>query len=207
MRMTKGLKLALIVAVMAVAIYSGKSRASGGFVDLTDDLLKKIDARVKRVGIAGHVSAAMKAGNIVGVPRQAAFLAQILHETGGFLWLEELASGQAYEGRRDLGNTQPGDGKKFKGRGMIMITGRANYDEAGRALGLDLVGDPEMAARPDVAALVAAWFWTKKGLNDLADAGKFDSITRKINGGLNGKAERDKLFARAQTVLNGQVSA
>lgn len=202
------MKWALLGAIGAVLLSATKARASGGFVNLTDDLLRKIDGRMRKTAtMANHVAAAMLEGDIVGIPRQAAFLAQIMHETGGFTWLEELASGQAYEGRQDLGNTEPGDGRKFKGRGLIMITGRANYAKAGADLGLDLVGHPEQAAEPATAARVAAWYWKTRGLNSLADAGKFDSITRKINGGLNGKADRDKLFARAKQVLGAQVVA
>jgi len=203
------MKWALLGAIGAVLLSATKARASsGGLVSLTDDLLRKIDGRMKKgMSMAQHIEAAMVEADIVGIPRQAAFLAQVMHETGGFMWLEELASGQAYEGRKDLGNTESGDGRKFKGRGLIMITGRANYTSAGADLGLDLVNNPERAAEPATAARVAAWFWTKKGLNSLADEGKFDSITRKINGGLNGKADRDKLFARAKQVLGAQVVA
>ena len=201
------MKWALLGAIGAVLLSATKARASAeGLVSLTDDLLRKIDGRMKKgMSMSQHIEAAMVEADIVGIPRQAAFLAQVMHETGGFMWLEELASGQAYEGRKDLGNTESGDGRKFKGRGLIMITGRANYTSAGADLGLDLVNNPERAAEPATAARVAAWFWTKKGLNSLADEGKFDSITRKINGGLNGKADRDKLFARAKQVLGAQV--
>ena len=200
------MKWALLGAIGAVLLSATKARASAeGLVSLTDDLLRKIDGRMKKgMSMSQHIEAAMVEADIVGIPRQAAFLAQVMHETGGFMWLEELASGQAYEGRKDLGNTESGDGRKFKGRGLIMITGRANYTSAGADLGLDLVNNPERAAEPATAARVAAWFWTKKGLNSLADEGKFDSITRKINGGLNGKADRDKLFARAKLVLGAQ---
>ena len=203
------MKWALLGAIGAVLLSATKARASAeGLVSLTDDLLRKIDGRMKKgMSMSQHIEAAMVEADIVGIPRQAAFLAQVMHETGGFMWLEELASGQAYEGRKDLGNTESGDGRKFKGRGLIMITGRANYTSAGADLGLDLVNNPERAAEPATAARVAAWFWTKKGLNSLADEGKFDSITRKINGGLNGKADRDKLFARAKQVLGAQVVA
>lgn len=207
MKWTRTTKLLLMCAVAGVALFSSRASASGGFVEVTDEMLKSIDPRVKRTGVAGHIARAMSEAGVSGIPRQAAFLAQILHETGGMTWLEELASGRAYEGRADLGNTQPGDGVRFKGRGMIMITGRFNYEKVSQDLGLDLVGQPEIAASPEVAARVAAWFWRTRGLNELADAGKFDSITRKINGGLNGKTERDRLFARAQKVLNGQVVA
>lgn len=135
--------------------------------------------------------------------RQAAFLAQLCHESGQLRWFSEFASGAAYEGRKDLGNTQPGDGMRFKGRGPIQLTGRSNYKKAGAALGLDLIATPELAATPQVGFRVAGWFWKTQGLNELADLGpaSFDKITRRINGGLNGKADRDKYYAKARTVL------
>lgn len=194
------MKWALALTVGALLLTAKRAKASGDFVNLTDDIISRIDPRAKKP-MASHINAAMLEADIVGIPRQAAFLAQVLHETGGFQWLEELASGAAYEGRSDLGNTEPGDGRKFKGRGLIMITGRANYKAAGGDLGLDLIGHPEMASEPATSARVAAWYWDRHGLNSLADAGKFDSITRKINGGLNGKAQRDALYARAKKVL------
>src|SRR5581483_8728455 len=91
--------------------------------------------------------------------RAAAAVAQMAHECDGFRTLTEYASGAEYEGRRDLGNTHPGDGKRFKGRGLIMITGRANYAAAGKALGLDLVRHPELLAHPHVAARASCWWW------------------------------------------------
>jgi len=142
---------------------------------------------------------AMAAGSVNTRLRQAAFLAQIAHESGGFRYTEELASGDAYEGRLDLGNTQPGDGRRYKGRGYIQLTGRANYAEASRDLGLDLLNFPELAAQANNAARIAVWYWNKRGLNGLADKGPeaFDSITRRINGALRGKAERDAIYQRA----------
>jgi len=142
---------------------------------------------------------AMAEGGINTKLRKAAFIAQTAHESGGFRYTEELASGDAYEGRRDLGNTQPGDGRRFKGRGYIQLTGRANYAEAGRDLGLDLLNFPKLAAQPANAARIAVWFWNKRGLNALADRGPkaFDSITRKINGALRGKTQRDAIYQRA----------
>jgi len=142
---------------------------------------------------------AMRAGGIDTKLRKAAFLAQVAHESGGFRYTEELASGDAYEGRLDLGNTQSGDGRRYKGRGYIQLTGRANYAEAGRDLGLDLLNFPKLAAQPENAARIAVWFWNKRGLNALADQGPkaFDSITRKINGALRGKPQRDAMYQRA----------
>ena len=134
-------------------------------------------------------------------PREAMFIAQLCHESGGFRYVEELASGKAYEGRKDLGNTEPGDGVRFKGRGLIQITGRENYRACGDALGVDLLSDPALLESPDLACRSAAWFWAKHGLNELADKGDFQHITRRINGGLNGWKDRVAFYDKAQEVL------
>ena len=94
-----------------------------------------------------------------------------------------------------------GDGSKYRGRGLIQITGRANYMACGEGLGLDLIKQPELLEKPQHACMSAAWFWSTKGLNTLADAGQFDRITRRINGGQNGAADRQVLYARALKVL------
>lgn len=133
--------------------------------------------------------------------RQAAFLAQIAHESGELKYMEEIASGEAYEGRTSLGNTEPGDGKRYKGRGPIQLTGRNNYRKAGTALHLDLEGKPELAAKPDVGCRVAGWFWKTHGLNELADKGDFLQITRRVNGGTHGLARREEFYKRARDVL------
>jgi putative chitinase len=133
--------------------------------------------------------------------RVAAFLAQIAHESGSLKFVRELATGDAYEGRKDLGNTQPGDGRRFKGRGLIQITGRTNYQAVGIALGLDLIHDPAQLEQPGPACRSAGWFWKSRNLNPLADAGFFDTITKRINGGLNGKADRDAYYERAKKAL------
>lgn len=151
---------------------------------------------------------AMELYNINTPLRQAAFLAQLAHESGELQYLEELASGNAYEGRADLGNVISGDGRRFKGRGFIQLTGRANYIAATTGLNkigynVNLVTNPELAAESKYAALIAGWFWSIRGLNELADKEQFDRITRRINGGLNGKADRDKYYARAKEVLCG----
>lgn len=148
-----------------------------------------------------HLNRAMEEAGITGKKRQAAFLAQLGHESGGLRYMEEIASGAAYEGRRDLGNTRPGDGRRYKGRGPIQLTGRANYRSAGRALGLNLEANPQQAARPNVAFRIAAWFWKSRGLNSLADSGAFREITRRINGGFNGLMDRFRYWARAKSVL------
>lgn len=141
---------------------------------------------------------AMNEFGITTPERKAAFLAQLGHESLDLRYFEEIASGEAYEGRADLGNTQPGDGVRYKGRGPIQLTGRANYRAAGKALGLDLEGHPELASTPEVGFRIAGWFWQKNGLNDFADKGDFASITRRINGGNNGAADRNERYERAK---------
>ena len=151
------------------------------------------------------LNTAMNRYQIVGSKRVAAFIAQIGHESGQLKYVKEIwgptAAQMRYEGRADLGNTQPGDGSKYRGRGLIQITGRANYEACGEALGLDLIKQPELLEKPQHACMSAAWFWATKGLSTLADEGKFETITRSINGGLNGLADRQMLYARALKVL------
>ncbi len=137
--------------------------------------------------------------------RQAAFLAQLAEESIQLTTFTELASGAEYEGRVDLGNTHPGDGRRFRGRGPIQLTGRSAYALAGRELGLDLVHNPEMVATPEIGFRTTSWYWATKVspgyLNRLADQRKFDAITHAVNGGYNGKAERDAFYQVAQRVL------
>ena len=133
--------------------------------------------------------------------RQAHFLAQLCHESGSFNYLEELASGEDYEGRDDLGNIQDGDGVRFKGRGLIQITGRANYHDCGEALGLDLIETPTRLADPDLACRSAGWFWNTRHLSAFADRDDVDTITYRINGGYNGYDERVEFLHAAKAVL------
>ena len=135
--------------------------------------------------------------------RQAAFVAQIGHESGQLLYVREIASGSAYEGRKDLGNTLPGDGVRYKGRGLIQITGKANYTACMLALDLDLLDRPEQLEEPVNACRSAGWFWKTHGLNELADAQDFETITRRINGGANGLVDRLELYGRAKRILGG----
>ena len=151
------------------------------------------------------LNTAMNRYQIVGSKRGAAFIAQIGHESGQLKYVKEIwgptVAQSRYEGRADLGNTEPGDGSKYRGRGLIQITGRANYKACGEALGLDLINQPELLEKPQHACMSAAWFWATKGLSTLADESKFETITRRINGGVNGLADRQMLYARALTVL------
>lgn len=149
---------------------------------------------------------AMNEFEINNACRAAAFLAQLAHESGQFRYMEEIADGSAYEGRKDLGNTEPGDGKRFKGRGPIQLTGRINYRLFGKELGLDLENDPLQAAKPEVGFRVAGCFWRRKGLNPLADACDFKTITKRINGGFNGLQDREKYYNRAMEVLGVKQS-
>jgi len=153
---------------------------------------------------APYLNQAMQAAGINTPAREAAFLAQLGHESGSFQYMQELASGKAYEGRKDLGNTQPGDGVKYKGRGPIQITGRANYAAAGKALGIDLINHPELAATPQVGFQTAAWYWNTHNLNQYADQNtqaSFNKITKAINGGYNGAADRNSRWNTAKQQL------
>lgn len=159
--------------------------------------------------------------------RQAAFLAQVAHESNGFLWMREIwgptPAQKAYEppSRKalDLGNSREGDGFLYRGRGLIQITGRANYATCGEALNLPLEAQPELLEQPGHATRSACWFWTYGAgqrlsvaakqhgvpvgvnLNDLADRGDFKGITLAINGGLNGEEQRLALWQAAQEAL------
>jgi putative chitinase len=141
----------------------------------------------------------------INTPSQVAmFIAQIMHESGACIYTKELASGEAYEGRKDLGNVQKGDGVRFKGRGLIQITGRANYAELSKAFGVDFINKPELLETPEWATKSAGWFWNSRKLNSIAvdnteDA--FKLVTKRINGGYNGLEDRKNYWARAKKVL------
>lgn len=186
---------------------------------------------------------AMSRFDISTPARQAAFLAQVGHESGqlrslteslyykdaervarlfkygfdlnhngrvdpaevrfaeGYLRNSEKLANRVYGGRYGNGPEASGDGFKFRARGLIGITFFDNYRLAGKALGLPLTEQPELLEQPEYAALSAAWYWWDRGLNELADAGLFDSISRKVNGGSNGLAERRDLWKVAKEVL------
>ena len=153
--------------------------------------------------------------------RQAAFLAQIGHESGSLKYVREIADGSAYDDRASLGNNRPEaialakaagttTGRYYKGRGLIQITGYNNY----RACSRDLLHDadelckhPEMLEMLPLSVRSAAWYWDSRDLNALADAGKFDLITKAINGGYNGMADRQAYHARAQKALASSEDA
>ena len=164
------------------------------------------------------LQAAMTEFEIDQPAREAAFIAQLAHESGELRFMEEIWGPTAAQRRYEppstlatkLGNTEMGDGKRFKGRGPIQITGRVNYTRFGDLLGLDLAADPPRAGVPDVAFRIAGLFWSKKGLNELADlatAASFRQITRRINGGFNGLADRQRFYEVARTVLGVALGA
>ena len=148
--------------------------------------------------------------------RLAMFLAQIGHESGSLRFVREIwgptAAQARYEGRSDLGNTEPGDGKRFLGRGLIQLTGRANAREATCRLRQWLLDVPNFEAEPERleepywACASAAWFWESRGCNALADAGDLEAVTRKINGGMNGFNDRKNRWERAKQVLTAVAS-
>lgn len=138
--------------------------------------------------------------------RWSHFLAQIAHESAELRYSEEIASGKAYDTGKlavRLGNTPQadGDGQKYKGRGLIQITGRANYEAYKKYCGFDVVTKPQLLAQPVGAIRSAMWFWKSKGLNELADRDEFTVITKRINGGTNGIEDRRKYLARAKRIL------
>ncbi|MBC3410266.1 glycoside hydrolase family 19 protein [Pseudomonas sp. SWRI51] len=157
------------------------------------------------------LNVAMVKWGIVTPLRKRAFLAQVGHESGQLRYVRELGNDQ-YLAKYDtgklaarLGNTPEadGDGQKYRGRGLIQVTGYANYQRCGEALGLDLLAHPELLEQPEHAADSAGWFWHQASLNSLADKGPsaFETITRRINGGLNGLDDRLAIYKRAEQVL------
>jgi putative chitinase len=150
------------------------------------------------------LNVAMAEFDINNVARETAFLAQAAHESGGFNYMREIATGEAYEGRKDLGNDEPGEGVRFKGRGIFQLTGDTNYRLAGTEIWGDpdwLTYNPQFAEEPMNACRIAGWFWKRNGLNQKADVGDFRGITKRINGGYNGWADRMAYFELAQKVL------
>lgn len=177
------------------------------------DLLRRIaprfthsperDARQQVIiGALGPVLGTTLARHDIGTALRAAhFLAQVCEESFGFSATEEQDSGEKYEGRRGLGNTQPGDGPRFKGRGLIQLTGRANYAEYSELPQLDLLADPALAADPAISLRIACKYWTGRGLNTLADWDDALTISFRINGGFNGLDDRRRYLTAAKAAL------
>ncbi len=185
--------------------------APGGNVRVTEANIRTLAGNPKPDFLPGLVqgfAAELPRYEINNGLRVSHFMAQCAHESGNFRYMMELGNDayfQMYEGRAALGNTQPGDGARFKGRGIIQLTGRNNYTKFGPLVGLDLVNNPDLAARPENAVKIACEFWkqsTKAGLsmNQLADQDNIEVITRRINGGLNGFEDRKQKLRIAKSI-------
>lgn len=183
--------------------------------DLTYEQFKKYLPKVsakKLKAFMGPLNATMAKYNINTALRKAHFLAQIAHETQNLVYTQEIASGKAYEGRKDLGNVNPGDGQKFKGRGLIQLTGRDNYKAYGRFAKVDLLSDPGQVATDEyLAADVAGWFWVTrrmrrypgvKVLLKFSDEDNVPMVSKLVNGGTNGLPERKRYTAFIKSAMN-----
>lgn len=171
---------------------------------LTDKQLALVMPRCPAVHLGLYsrcLSSAMVEAKITTVTRASAFLGQLAHESGELRFMEELSDGSQYDGRSDLGNTEAGDGARFKGRGPIQLTGRRNYERFGKVLGVDLIAEPSRAADADVGFRVAALYWTDHHCNEKADALDFAAVTKAINGGLSHHDRRLEYYHRALEVL------
>ncbi len=148
------------------------------------------------------LKAAMIKYGITTPLQMAHFIAQVGHESGSLLYSEELASGASYEGRKDLGNTQTGDGVRFKGRGLIQLTGRANYTAFNKFSGVECIDNVHCLAKdPMLSAEAAGWFWVDRGLPAMAERDDVRAVTKRINGGFNGLDDRVLNLFRAKAVL------
>jgi putative chitinase len=152
-------------------------------------------------GLAAAMPRCIQIADLTTPLRQEHFLAQLAHESAGFKTTTEYATGKAYEGRKDLGNTQKGDGVRYKGRGLIQITGRNNYSVMSKALGVDFVKEPELAAEFPYAALTAALYWKNHNINKYADRDNIRGVTKVINGGTNGLADRMAYLIKAKNAV------
>jgi putative chitinase len=174
---------------------------------LTEDQLRQMfpSAGDRLTPHLPYIIPALEAFEIDTPDRIAAFLAQLAHESGEYRWMEEgwgpTEAQLGYEGAARLGNTEPGDGRKFSGHGPIQITGRANHRACGEALGLDLIAEPRLICEPANGTASSCWFWNSRKLSPLADRGWFKAITRKINGGLNGLDDRVAYWDRNRLIL------
>jgi predicted chitinase len=175
---------------------------------ITESVIKKIAPTANKAFLKPMVAAMVDVLPAYGINtplRVAHFLAQAAHESAGFKTMTEYASGSAYEGRKDLGNTKKGDGKRYKGRGIFQLTGRANYIKIGEKLGLPLEANPTLAAEPRNAVLIACEYWKSRKLNAPADKDDILTITKRINGGYNGLDDRRRYLSRAKHALKSIV--
>ena len=150
---------------------------------------------------SGHLVAAMDEFGIDTALRRAYFLAQIAHESASLATTSEYDTGGAYEGRRDLGNDQPGDGVKYKGHGLIQTTGKANHFRVADYFGVDRAAVVEWLKSPEGAARSAGLFWRDNNCNVSADADNIRANTRIVNGGYNGLSERVLRLGEAKSAI------
>lgn len=179
-------------------------------IQITESEVRRIMNRVNYEGKSANIRAFVQSFNeyapqfgIDTKLRAAHYIAQVAHETLELRYSEEIASGQQYEGRRDLGNTQPGDGRRFKGRGYLQTTGRANYQayqDSGFCQG-DLMSHPEWLAKQPGCQKSSMFFWLRRGLNKFADRDDVQTVSRRINGGTNGLAQRMYYWRVAKRVF------
>ncbi|MBF6079338.1 glycoside hydrolase family 19 protein [Nocardia beijingensis] len=195
------------------AVAGHNADRAGTLGPLTLEQLERIfpgTSRAKLREYLPYLNQAMRDYGIDSPKREAAFLAQLAVETDDLKTLEEYGDNGYFNRNygpqsgvgRSLGNTEPGDGARFHGRGALQLTGRDNYRKASEALGVDFVGDRELAADPKYAFATAGWFWDAENLNDQADESDIGAIGRSINGGTNGAAERREYYDRARKVLD-----
>jgi len=174
-------------------------------VQLTSQILLTIAPQANRAivdGLIPFLNQYLPQYGIDSLLRLDHFLGQSAEETAGYRTLVEYASGNEYEGRKDLGNTEAGDGPRYKGRGIFQITGRDNYQKMSQALNIDLINNPELAATSEVAVRTACIYWQTHNLNALADQDDLEGITRRINGGTNGINDREIFTDRADNALS-----
>ena len=176
--------------------YDFSNVSTEGVFNLTPEKLDKVASGAKKY--YSELVNSMAVADITTKLRACGYVAQLAHESGNFYYMEEIASGAAYEGRKDLGNTEPGDGKRFKGRGPIQITGRANYTQASKDLGIDLVNHPEWASKPEIGFKLSAWYWRTRNINRYCDNDDIVGMTKVINGGTNGLADRKAYYSKAK---------
>ena len=160
------------------------------------------NAKAKVDAFLPYINGYAEAFQIDTPKRMAHFLAQIAHESGELRYTKEIASGKAYEGRKDLGNTHKGDGVRYKGRGLIQITGRANYSKYAGYCGYDVVEKPGLLEQPLGATRSSMWIFDTFGCNELADEDNLKAIRRKINGGYKGLDKCEEYLKRSKRALN-----
>jgi putative chitinase len=180
---------------------------NGELQQATQNILQSIAPKLTTQQLLDYSLMASSAAKVAGIntpKRLTAWLAQLAHESGGFRYLQEIWGPTPQQKRygvgslgKTLGNLEPGDGYKYRGRGWIQLTGRSNYKRYGDLLGIDLVGEPDLAADPGNAFAIAALFWQDRKLNELADKGAIRSITKSINGGYNGLMQRISYYRKA----------